>query len=601
MESDFLPTFFATVKLSFNESFKSNSSAQGFFHFSWFYLVKYFAFHFGWNTFRRFKLSIITPLLMIFNRKKENEHLHKSFGELKDTTFDFDSIEKYFRKKQHSDAFQIISDKTCNDLDFEELFMFLDRTQSKVGQQYLYNKLRVIPENHPEVELHETLITRFTSETAHRIAIQKQLKKLDKRESYYIPALFQDEHLQPPKWFFLIRILSLSSLLSLLLIPFLPQILFFWSFIILINFALHYRNKRNLYAYLASIPQLLIMNSVARELFKDQSLKKLNPDLASSIKDINKVRNRMSLFKLEANLGGDAVAIFWAFVDIIKIVLLLEPLLLFGVLKQLDSKRKQIEEVYSFIGLTDTLISVASLRHGLTHCCQPEVHGTDKRISAQEVYHPLIPDCVTNNIEINGKSILLTGSNMSGKTSFIRTIGINAITAQTINTCFARQFSLPKMRIFTAIRISDDLMNDRSYYFQEVLTIKEMIDKSHNEHPNIYLLDEIFKGTNTVERISAGKAILSSLNQNNHIVFVSTHDIELADLLEDEYELFHFSEIINQQSIDFDYKLKNGKLKNRNAIKILQINDYPKTIIEDAMTISHELDRKAQIAKKLEG
>ncbi|GET22025.1 MutS-related protein [Prolixibacter denitrificans] len=528
---------------------------------------------------------------MVFNRKKEEENLQQSFGKLKDATFDFDSIGKYFRKKQHPDAFQIISDKTCDDLDFEELFMFLDRTQSKVGQQYLYNKLRVIPENHQEVASHEALLTRLINEPAYRVAIQKQLKKLDKRESYYIPALFQDEHLQPPKWFFLIRILSFSSLLSLVLIPFLPQMLFFWSFIILINFALHYRNKRNLYAYLAPIPQLLIMNSVARELFKDHSLKKLNPNLASSIKDINKVRNRMSLFKLEANLGGDAVAIFWAFVDIIKIVFLLEPLLLFGVLKQLDTKRKQIEEVYSFIGLTDTLISVASLRHGLTHYCQPEVHGSDKKISAREVYHPLIPECVTNNIEINGKSILLTGSNMSGKTSFIRTIGINAITAQTINTCFARQFSLPKMRVFSAIRISDDLMNDRSYYFQEVLTIKEMIDKSHSETPNIYLLDEIFKGTNTIERISAGKAILSSLNQNNHIVFVSTHDIELADLLKDEYELFHFSEIVNHQSIDFDFKLKDGKLKNRNAIRILQINEYPDEIIKEAIKISADLDK----------
>jgi hypothetical protein len=528
---------------------------------------------------------------MIFNHNKEEENLQQSFGKLKDATFDFDSIGKYFRKKKHPDAFQVISDKTCDDLDFEELFMFLDRTQSKGGQQYLYNKLRVIPENHPEVASHEGLLMRLINEPEYRLTIQKQLKKLDRRESYYIPALFQDEHLQPPKWFFLIKILSFSSLLSLLLIPFLPQLLFFWSIIILINFVLHYRNKRNLYAYLASVPQLLIMNKAARELFKDQMLKKLNPNLASSIKDINKVRNRMSLFKLEANLGGDAVAIFWALIDIIKIVFLLEPLLLFGVLKQLDSKRKQIEEVYSFIGLTDTLISVASLRHGLTHYCQPVVHGVSKRISAREVYHPLIPDCVTNNIEINGKSILLTGSNMSGKTSFIRTIGINAITAQTINTCFARHFSLPKMRIFTAIRINDDLMNDRSYYFQEVLTIKEMIDRVDNEHPNIYLLDEIFKGTNTIERISAGKAILSSLNQNNHIVFVSTHDIELADLLKDEYELFHFSEIINHQSIDFDFKLKNGKLKNRNAIRILQINEYPDEIIKEAIKISADLDK----------
>jgi DNA mismatch repair ATPase MutS len=134
-------------------------------------------------------------------------------------------------------------------------------------------------------------------------------------------------------------------------------------------------------------------------------------------------------------------------------------------------------------------------------------------------------------------------------------------------------------------------LNDRSYYFEEVLTIKEMINYADNQYPNLYLLDELFKGTNTIERISAGKAVLSSLTKNNHIVFVSTHDIELADLLKDEYELFHFSEIIDHQSIDFDFKLKNGKLKNRNAIRILQINDYPDEIIEEAIEISTELDK----------
>ena len=179
---------------------------------------------------------------------------------------------------------------------------------------------------------------------------------------------------------------------------------------------------------------------------------------------------------------------------------------------------------------------------------------------------------------------------MSGKTSFIRTIALNVITGLTINTCFAKQFCMPRMRVFSAIRISDDLMNDKSYYFEEVLTIKEMLDKGNDENLNLFLLDEIFKGTNTVERISAGKAVLSSLNNDRNIVFVSTHDIELADLLKDEYDLYHFSEIVSNKTVDFDYKLKNGKLKNRNAIRILQINDYPEGIINEAIELSKKLD-----------
>jgi len=134
-------------------------------------------------------------------------------------------------------------------------------------------------------------------------------------------------------------------------------------------------------------------------------------------------------------------------------------------------------------------------------------------------------------------------------------------------------------------------LNDKSYYFEEVLTIKEMIDRSTNEKPNLFLLDEIFKGTNTIERISAGKAVLSSLSKNNNIVFVSSHDIELTDMLDKEFELYHFSEIVNEKNVDFDFKLKEGKLKNRNAIRILQINDYPIDLINEAIDISKKLDK----------
>jgi len=104
------------------------------------------------------------------------------------------------------------------------------------------------------------------------------------------------------------------------------------------------------------------------------------------------------------------------------------------------------------------------------------------------------------------------------------------------------------------------------------------------------LLDEIFKGTNTIERISAGKAVLSYLAKGANTVFVSTHDIELCDLLAEEYDLYHFSEKVSDKTIDFDYKLKNGKLKNRNAIKILQVNDYPRSLIEEAIALSKKMD-----------
>jgi len=134
-------------------------------------------------------------------------------------------------------------------------------------------------------------------------------------------------------------------------------------------------------------------------------------------------------------------------------------------------------------------------------------------------------------------------------------------------------------------------MNDKSYYFEEVLTIKEMIQRSQMPGCNLFLLDENFKGTNTIERISAGRAVLSYLNNADNIVFVSTHDIELAELLQETYELYHFSEQVDNNTVDFDFKLKEGKLKNRNAIRILEINEYPEQIIAEAIKLSKDLDK----------
>ncbi len=525
--------------------------------------------------------------------KKNKEKLIQSFGNIKNDSFDFEQIESYFRKKDKSNAFQTLSDKTCNDLDFDELFMFVDRTNSKVGQQYLYNKLRTIPANSIGNELDEKLINEFTDNPNFRLTIQNHLAKLDKREAYYISSLFQEEHIQRPKWYFIIPLLSFTSLFSLIMSFFNPKLILVLLGVFVVNLAIHYWNKKNLYQYLGSIPQLLKLNNIARELFRQQPLKEINLQLATSISVIDKVRNRMSFFNLETKLQSDIQTFFWMIFELYKILFLLEPLLLFDALKKLDTKRKEIEDVFVFVGQIDSLISIASLRKGSDGYCLPKILDEQQKLVAKEIYHPLIYNCIKNSINLNKKSILLTGSNMSGKTSFIRTIGINVIIGLTLNTCFAEEFSMPRLRIYSAIRISDDLLNDKSYYFEEVLTIKDMIDNCATKEPNIFLLDEIFKGTNTVERISAGKAVLSALAKNN-LVFVSTHDIELADLLKNEYELYHFSENVNNKTVDFDYKLKDGKLKNRNAIRILQINDYPEDIISEAIEISKKLDKTYQ-------
>ncbi|PWJ43270.1 MutS-related protein [Sediminitomix flava] len=520
-------------------------------------------------------------------KTKERTRLKDSFGRLKDESFYFNDITQFFNRKDKSNAFHVISEEVCSDLDFEELFMFLDRTNSKVGQQYLYHKLRTIPQGDHALSYKERLINIFTEDEEFRIETQLELSKLNKRGAYSLADLFQSEFVQAPKWFSIFPMLSFIGVTSLLFSFAQPNLFIIFLATFSINSIIHYWNKKTVYNYIGAIPHFFSLCLVAKRLYKKDVFKQLNPKLEGAIQEMNQIRRKMVFFRLESSMQGEYGIILWWLIELLKIGFLLEPIFLFSVLRRLEHQRKECEEVFSFVGEIDCLLSVASLRSGLSSYSFPSLNAS--RVSAEQVYHPLIPNCVTNSIDLVDKSILLTGSNMSGKTSFIRTIGVSVLTGLTINTCFAKSMIFPRLRLHSAIRISDDLMNNKSYYFEEVLRIKEILDASHDSS-NLFLLDEIFKGTNTIERIATGKAVLSKLASPNNFVFVATHDIELTELLANDYEQYHFSEAVSENTIDFDYKLKQGKLKNRNAIRILQVNDYPSDLIQEAYAIVEELD-----------
>ena len=251
----------------------------------------------------------------------------------------------------------------------------------------------------------------------------------------------------------------------------------------------------------------------------------------------------------------------------------------------IDSKRKDIDGVFRFIGFLDVICSLSFLREELPYYCHPAKQDNDEKLLAKSVYHPLIDNCIPNDISISTKSILITGSNMSGKTSFIRTIAINAITGKVLNTCFANEFRIDTdRRILSVINTEDDLENGKSYFLTETENVKKVFDCAISGN---YLLvfDELFKGTNTAERISINAAVLKELAGHNNIVLASTHDNELTSLLDNEYELYHFCEDIENDTLAFDYKIKKGTANEGNAIKILGLYGYPDYITKEAEKI----------------
>ena len=527
---------------------------------------------------------------MFKSRKKKRQEILERQKRVKEEYFNIERISLFFLHEDHQDVHQIIDDRTLDDLDFEELFISLDRTSSSIGQQYLYSKLRVIPRDVSHSQVYDHFIDHLNRNTEQKEDAIIELSKLNNQGAYFLQRLFFGENIEKPKWFWLIQILSISMVVSLLISIFYPHALLVALFFASVNTLIHFWNKNNILGYSNTIPQLLMLHKIASILSEKGLFLKSQDAVSRSIQALVKIRRSAIFFKWESKSFDEIAQALDYIIDLIKGVFLIEPLIFFRLLKQIESNKRDIKIIYEAVGQLDTAISLSTWRESLTYYCKPEYSNSSiKTWNSESIYHPLIEKPESNDLEIaDQKSILLSGSNMSGKTTFIRTIGINALLAQTINTACTRRLTISKFKIYSAIRIADGLFDNTSYYYQEVKTIKKFTDVSRSGHFNIFLLDEIFKGTNTIERVASGKAVLSFFNDSTNLVFCSTHDLELIDYLQKDYEYYHFEETIEGSQLTFDYKLKEGSLNNSNAIRILEMNDFPKQITEEAKSLAAE-------------
>ncbi len=172
---------------------------------------------------------------------------------------------------------------------------------------------------------------------------------------------------------------------------------------------------------------------------------------------------------------------------------------------------------------------------------------------------------------------------MSGKSTFLRMLGINIVFAQSFNFVLAENYEASFFNVVSSISPSDDVNAGKSYYMAEAESILRIIKATEKPLPIFCAIDEIFRGTNPVERIASSAEILKYINSKKAISIVATHDRELADILKDYYDFFYFSEDVNNsEGLSFDYKLKQGVSQTKNAIKLLKYIGYPDEIIENS-------------------
>jgi DNA mismatch repair ATPase MutS len=196
--------------------------------------------------------------------------------------------------------------------------------------------------------------------------------------------------------------------------------------------------------------------------------------------------------------------------------------------------------------------------------------------------HPLVPRCVPNDLVTGGHGWLVTGSNMSGKSTFLRTVGVNTILAQALGTCLGTAWRAPRLAVRTCIGRGDNILEGKSYYLAEAEAVRDLLAAAATGVPHLFILDELFRGTNTVERIAAARAVLEALDDGPHVVLVATHDIELIRWLGTRYQPMHFREQVADGELSFDYLLKPGPSSTRNAIALLRHLGYPEGVVRTA-------------------
>ncbi len=496
-------------------------------------------------------------------------------------------IGAFYRYSVNANQKAYIKDRTAADLHVDDVFEFVDFTSSAIGQQCLYAKMR---ENKgcPSFEIDEALAAQCQSDSALALKLEKSLRLL--ANAYTVVALFAKELPGVSStrlfWYRVLRFVPAFSLL--LMLAFGVQ----WAIFLLIgsvvaNAIIHYSNKTSLLPFEESIPQLKALVKCAQQLTKEPQLAELTSGSMEATNSLRFIEKTSGLFRMERLLQSDLALVAWLVTEFLKIFFLTEPYLFYSTIEQVKVHQKSIIKLYLLVGKLDVVLSVAQLRKH-AHTCKPEF-TSDTRLSFHNIYHPLIENCTSNSLAIQSKSILITGSNMSGKSTFIRTVGINLLLAQNLKTCFADRFETGRhWCIDSMITVADDMQQQKSLFMQEVSVVKSMLDQSA-EGGHVFLLDELFKGTNTIERIAAAKAVLRQLVKHDNIVLVSTHDVELTELLNKEYELYHFCESFIEHQIVFDYRLKGGQLTDFNALKILESCGYAHEIMADAYQTTQQL------------
>lgn len=457
-------------------------------------------------------------------------------------------------------------DKTiANDLELGKVFKIINRTNSMVGREYMYAQMFISQHNHEQLE---NMISKLKDENK----LKKILYELYNLTTGYNQSLdffeFQNSLTKIDMIIvFLANIILFGLIGSCFFYVENVAILILWVMIENLIYT-HFMKKtddmmmRSIgYCYVVEcLKQLVKLDIYSKE--DTQSIQQM----------VRKASQYTFIYRMIRKVSQ--IDIFYL-MEFIKGMFFVPIYQTYFLLKNKSILAEDYKVMYKYVGMVDMAISIISLRDEYQTCIPTQVN--EPCIRFEECYHPLISYPVKNSFDTN-ESCIITGSNASGKSTFLKTVGVNMIMARAFHTCFADEFDYYPFQLCTSIHIQDDLVAGESYYIREIKTLKMILDDIKNKKC-LVLIDEILRGTNERERLAISKVILEYMFQSQSLIFVTTHDLSLVEYFKDVHK-FCFNDEVVGKSWTSDYKIKEGICTVGNAIKLLDIYGYDKEICE---------------------
>lgn len=525
--------------------------------------------------------------------KKFVENLYKNYGILPERKYRADELSAHISMyyQNHREEGQL-DDITWNDLNLDEIYKKMNYSHSAAGDEYLYYRLRTPIKERKELEAEEQKIQYFMKNEKERVALQVHFAGLGRMSKYslyeylaYLDGLGERKSLKYYIAVFLV-------LFSIAVMFFSVQIGICLLLVVLCcNMVGYYKEQKQIEPYITSFRYIFCLLETAEKIAKlpIKEIAKEQEQLLRCQKALEAFQ-RNSFLVMQGSGGRAGVTssnVIEAILDYLRMMFYLDLIKFNQMLGLVRSHIAEIDEMVTIIGKLETEVVIGEYRSGLENgYCIPEfVSQQEKHLEITQMYHPLLENPVKNDVLVKS-GVLITGSNASGKSTFLRGVAVNTVLAQTIHTCLAENYRGNIFRIYSSMSLQDDLTNGDSYYMAEVKSIRRILQKAEkaagNDEKILCFVDEVLRGTNTVERIAASAQILKAFAQENTICFAATHDLELTRLLDDCYENFHFEEEMVEDDIFFPYRLQKGPAVSRNAIALLKVLGYNQKLVEDA-------------------